>query len=267
MTAKRRPTEPGRIAVAFAGVGSETHAVETLNALTGEGQAQVTWIVIEDADLLRAACLPFALEVCRATNVVRRIDPGDLQRRISDQAAAVMRQVRQATAPVGVEWKFDIVRQRTATTVLELTQSQDVTLLFTAATYRIPAIRSGSATRPVADRADGAVVVVLDQSAASRRALNVAHRIGRAHKRPVVALIVAASGAGTEQIRTRLGESPQWPDTVVTTLLQPGFDDIAAQVRRHRPVALVLPVSQLANSAARIVELESSVDCPTAIVR
>ncbi|MGR9091770.1 MAG: hypothetical protein ACU85U_14450, partial [Gammaproteobacteria bacterium] len=200
MTGKRRAAEPGRIAVALAGAGSEGHAVETLNALTGDGQARVSWIVIEDTDLLRAARLPFALEVCRATNVARRIDAGDFQRRIRERAAAVMHELRQTTAPAGVEWTFDIVRQRTATAVLQLTQSQDVTLLFTAATYRTPAIRHGSVAQSVADRQGSAVVVVLDQSAASRRALNVAHQIGRARRRPVVGLIVASSGAGADRI-------------------------------------------------------------------
>jgi hypothetical protein len=267
VSAKRRSDASGRIAVAIAGAGAETRALETLSALTGNGQAQVSWIVIEDADLLRAARLPFAIEVCRATNIARRIDADDLQRRIRERAATLMHRVRQAPMPVGVEWTFDIVRQRTATAVLELAQSQDVTLLFTATTYHMPRVARGAAPRTTTDRSGNAVVVVLDQSAASRRALSVAHRIGRAHELPVIGLIVAASEAGAGRIRARLSESAQWRDTAITTLLRPSFEDIAAHVRRHHPATLVLPVSQLANSPARIAELESGIDCPTAIVR
>lgn len=267
MSAKRVPGASGRIAVALAGAGAENHALETLNALTGGAQARVSWIVIEDVDLLRAARLPFAIEVCRATNIARRIDADDLQRRIRERAAALMRKVRQTPVPAGVEWTFDVVRQRTATAVLELTQSQDVTLLFTAATYHTPPVARGSAARAIADKPGSAVVVVLDQSAASRRALEVAHRIGHAHERPVIGLVVAASEAGAERIRARLRESAQWRDTAITSLLKPSFEEIAAHVRRHHPAALVLPVSQLANSPARIAELESGIDCPTAIVR
>lgn len=267
MSARRGSGASGRIAVALTAAGAENHVLETLNALTGDGQARVSWIVIEDVDLLRAAQLPFAMEVCRATNIARRIDADDLQRRIGEGAAALMRKVRQTPAPAGVEWTFDVVRQRTATAVLELTQSQDVTLLFTATTYRTPVVARGTTTRTITDRPGSAVVVVLDQSAASRRALEVAHRIGHVQERPVVGLIVAASEAGAERIRARLRESAQWRNTAVTSLLKRSFEDIAAHVRRLHPAALVLPVSQLANSSARIAELESGVDCPTAIVR
>lgn len=65
----------------------------------------------------------------------------------------------------------------------------------------------------------------------------------------------------------KLRKSVQWRDTTMSSLLEPAFEEIAPHARRHQPAALELPASQPGHSPARIAELESAVDCPTAIGR
>jgi len=260
---------PGGIAVALVAAGSEARVLDTIEALTGNGETTVSCIVIEDADMLRAAKLPFAIEVCRATNIVRRIDSGNLEETLRERAAKTIQLVRKATEGMNVNWTFDIVRKKTAAALLELVASRDVTLFCSAATFRThePAgPRPGSGWQGVGTNGN-TVVVVLDRSAASTRAIEVARRIARRRNMSLKPIIVAASTGGSERIKTRIDRAGDPVADVATTLLSPSFAEIAARVREQQPAALVLPVSQLKGSVARILELEYGIDCPAAIVK
>ena len=87
----RRPARPRRVTIAL---GPSTHDGQSLRALARlarEGAAELTGLFVEDDDLLRIASLPFAVEVCRATSVRRRVELAEVERQLRTQAAAAER--------------------------------------------------------------------------------------------------------------------------------------------------------------------------------
>ncbi len=266
MTAKSRSLKLERIA--FATTESEPHALETIVALTAGKTTEVSCVFIEDIDLLRAAQLPFALEVCRATNVVRRTSSSEVERGLRERAASAKRLVLQTAEQAGAKWSFEVIRQRTASAVLELAKRTDITMFSAAGSLRygdpaISQLRSGLQPLP---SADASIVVLVDRSAASARAVQVAEKLAAVRRLPVRVVVVTATKAGVERLVEKLRRINGMELVKLNYLLRPDFNDIVRTVRANHPAAVVLPLSQIEDSSDRIHELEEAIGNPILIV-
>ena len=270
MTRKSKPLRLERIAVALSAPESKATILDTINILAADNDGEITYVFIEDPDLIRAAQLPFAVEVCRATNVTRRIDSSELERGLRERARELKQSVRQAAERTGTKWSFEVVRQRTASAVLELTKTTDITFL--AASSIISHGQRSVPNRGVMMHADPSpgdtVVVVIDRSAAGTRAVAVARKLARARDLILSGVVVAASQAGIDRIQSQLRAPGAFDFDELVSLFQPQFSEITTAVARYgNPAAVVLPISQLDASSERIHQLELEIDSPLVIVK
>ena len=215
-------------------------------------------VFIEDTDLLSAASLPFAMEVCRVTNTLRRVDERTVERHLRDHADQVRHAIDRIAGVSRGRWSFETVRRRKVHAVLELVATMDVTMV--APAHVVSARDPGSATQRC-------VFIVLDRSAASRRVVETARRIAVRRRVPVVGLIVASSEAGSERIAERLERSVGLSDIRLETALRPDFEQITRRARHHGAAAIVLPSSQFGDSGECAQALENGLPGPVVIVR
>ena len=266
--------EPGtlslqRISVALATPGSRTQSLDAIAGLAAIHGAQVSYVFIEDADMLRAARLPFALEVCRATNVVRRVDSSEIERGLRECAVAIRKLVAETAERAGARWSFEVVRQRTATAILELAKRTDVTV-FTAATslpYQGPVAPEVAKNTDHFPAAGESIVVLVDRSAASGRAVQVAHSLAEMHGIAIHAVVAAGTRPGLDRLNAQLRRTTDLDAAHIQDLYRPEFSDIVAAARARRPAAAVLPITLVKGSSERIRELEDAIDNPILIVK
>jgi hypothetical protein len=257
-----------RITIAFALNESPTHALETIAKLAAGYEAEVSCVFIEDADMLRAAGLPFALEVCRATNLVRRVDSSEVERGLKERASAARKLVAEAAELTGAKWSFEVLRQRTAIALLDLAKRTDVMMFAAATSLRSPSRVAPQATISAIHHPslDESIVVLVDRSAASGRALQVAHKLAEIRHIPVRAVIIAATNAGLDRLRGQLQRMGGVDAAHIRSLCRPQFSDVAAAASAARPATVVLPIALIAGSSERIHALEEAIDSPILIV-
>jgi nucleotide-binding universal stress UspA family protein len=269
MSKKPRTLSLERITVAFAATDPQPHSLEAIATLAAGHKAKISCVFIEDADMLRAARLPFALEVCRATNVVRRIDPREIERSLKKRATAARKLFAETAERSGAKWSFEVVRKRTASAVLELAKDTDVTMFSAATSLRS---RGGTASQTsksakLLSPDDESIVVLVDRSAASSRAVQVAHKLAEVRGIPLHAVVVAATRAGLDRLSGQLQRTGEIEASHIHGLCNPQFDDIAAAARACCPAAMVLPIAQVQVASERIRELEASIENPILIVK
>ncbi len=266
MTAKSRSVALQRIA--FATTESEPHALKTIVALAADNATGVSCVFIEDVDLLRAAELPFALEVCGATNVVRRTSSSEVERGLKEHAATAKKLIVQTAEQAGAKWSFEVIRQRPASAVLELAKRTDITVFSATGSLRY-GDRAKQRPRTGYEHQsspDASIVVLVDRSAASARAVQVARKLATVRRLPLCGVVVAATKAGVDRLVDQLRRlrDPDIPH--INGLARPDFSDIVMTARAHHPAAVVLPISQIADSSDRIHELEEAIGNPILIV-
>ena len=259
-----------RITIAFAAAESQSHSLAAIARLASEYAAEVSGVFIEDADMLRAARLPFALEVCRATNLVRRVDSGEIERGLKERAAAARKLIVQTAERTGAKWSFEVVRQRKASAVLELTKGTDVTVFAAASAVHAHGIVAPGALKSTprpASRGES-IVVLVDRSAASRRAVQVAHRLARMRGLPIHAVVVAATQAGLDRLTRQLQSTDRLDASNIHGLCRPPhFSDVAEAARTWRPAAVILPIALVEGSSEHIHALEEALENPILIVK
>ena len=242
-----------RITVAFAANESPSHVIETITQLAGGYKAEVSCVFIEDADMLSAAGLPFALEVCRTTNVVRRVSTGDVERGLKERAAVARKLVAETAKRTGAKWSFEVLRQRTASALLDLAKKSDM-MIFAAAAP----LRSSQMTRPNTRRVmhqpppGESIVVLIDRSAASGRALQVAQKLAEIRNISLQVVVVAQTTAGLDRLRGQLERTGRVDASNIISLCRPQISDVAAAACAARPATLVLPIPLIAGSSERI---------------
>ncbi len=245
---------------------THAHSLEAMAKLAASLEAELLGVFIEDTDILQAARLPFALEVCRATNIVRSVDSEELERELKMHAERARNLIAELAVRSGARWSFEVVRQRTASAVLELAQETDVTMYAAAAAYRYSAARTAATSIAIGHQSADSIVALIDRSAASNRVMQIAHRLAKIHGVPIHAVTIAASRAGLARLAERLHRS-ELGTAPIHGLCRPEFDDITTEVRSRSPATVVLPISLVKGSAERVQKLREAVDHPVVIVQ
>jgi hypothetical protein len=258
-----------RITIAFAAAESQPHSLDAIARLAADFEAEVSGVFIEDADMLRAARLPFAVEVCRATNVVRRVDSGAIERGLKKRAAAARKLIVEAAERSGARWSFEVVRRRKASAVLELAKATDVTVFAAATSFRLRPRVARDATRSATHQSSGgeSIVVLVDRSAAAGRAIQIAHKLAEMRGIPVRAVLVAASKVGLDRLTERLQRTGRLDSSHIQGLCRPQFSAIAEAARVQRPAVVVLPIALVEGSTERVHALEQALENPILIVK
>jgi nucleotide-binding universal stress UspA family protein len=197
-----------------------------LAAATG---GEVTGLFVEDAELLAAGSLPFAREVGSASGISRRIESTDILHRFQAVAGKARDALAQATQRDKVRSSFRVGRGDVSTEILSATTDADMIVLgkagWSPGAFRKPggtcsAILSQSQI-PVLIVERGAkpsppMLAIHDDTAAGRRALQVARELGHSLGWKVV--VFSVHGLSTA-------------------------DEVLQRIHQHKPHLLVLPSS------------------------
>lgn len=211
-----------RIVVAIDASPGSMAALEAAAELAGMFEAELHGLFVEDVDLLRWSSLPFAREVGSTSGEYRRVESGELERQLRAQAARVRATLDATARRLGVHTSFRITRGAVPEELLLHLTGDDVLSLGVRGRAGRPGHRLGSTARrviaagrgrtlllPAGVRPRAPVAVVVDGTAASADALEIAGRLARRRARDVYLYCIApteqAARALFREAMTRFG--------------------------------------------------------------
>jgi hypothetical protein len=268
MNTKANTLSLGRITITFAATESQPRSLEAIARLAASFSSEVSGVFIEDLEMLRAARLPFALEVCRATNRVKPADLVEIERSLKQKAVTARQLIADTAEQSGIKWNFKVVRQRTASAVLELAQGTDV-IVFSSATSKQhrQRVRKEELFHSVHHELNGdSIVALLDNSEAGGKALEFAHKLAEFRHIPLSAVVIDAQQVGLDKLVHQLQRESGERIAHLQVLCNPRFSEIVTTASAFHPVALVLPTTLIDGSTERIRKFEELIDCPILIV-
>ena len=99
-----------RIVIELAPGWRERDALQAAAALAGSMDAELVGLFVEDAELLRFAALPFALEIGFASAQRRRLDVTEVERSLRAHAAEAERTLASTAERSAIRWSFRVAR-------------------------------------------------------------------------------------------------------------------------------------------------------------
>ena len=262
---KRAELSLKRIAIAFMDGDAEFDTLEALSKLAAKARAQMSGVFIEDSEMLRAAQLPFAREVCHVTNTIRPADVSSIERHLKQHANTARSKIADLATRSGAQWTFEVVRKNRASAVLELAKGTDATYFSARSTLRLSTVSGRPSIDPT--RSPYPVVVIADQSESGQRAAQLGNQLAQESSASVFILVSAASDTEVEQVIERLVSHEQFDKRNIRSLVHPDFAQLIEAAHDLRPSMVVLPVSLIEDSQEYIEELEHHANHATVIVK
>jgi nucleotide-binding universal stress UspA family protein len=252
------------IAVALSGSVVDARQLETAAQFAEQHTAEVTGVFIEDTDLLRAAGLPFAMELCRATNVVRPVQSSEIERQMHDRAVAAEKSLARFAGRHGVKWTFTKVRRPGGAAIVETARRVDVTMV--AAGSNPELYRTGPAGETSASGTSRRqVVAVFDRTAAGGRGLEVANRLARMLGAPLCVLVVGRTRPGIARLTQAVRGLEHGDEVEIHDLYRADFRHVIAVARGERPGSFILPIGWMEADPARIEYAQELLRCTVLI--
>jgi nucleotide-binding universal stress UspA family protein len=251
-------------------------ALEAAAELARRSRAELLGVFVEDAELIRAAGLPFAAELSYLTGEARAPDASRMQRALHAQAARVRASFESVAKRYGVAGQFRAARGLVRAELTAAARLGELLVLGKASGARAASL--GSTARSLIEHAPATVVVlqhgavlsspvlvVFDGSDGSVQALAMAAQLARFAEGELVVLVDGAPGlaeraeklVGAWSARTRLVLAP-------ATIDPPALADAA---RRERPGTVVVAAGSRFLEGAAAHELAAALECPIVFVR
>ena len=208
-----------RILVALDSSAASREALVAATAIARRLGAELEGIFVEDADVLRAAGLPFASQLSLPSGAAHPLDRRVLEAELRALAAAAREALADAAGAGGVGWSFRVARGQVSVELLHAAGRAD--LLVLGRTGRGLAPGPGGTARRAAAAAKGPVLlhgggarldrpllVAYDGSAASERALDAAARLAGAFE-GITLLVVARTPVEAERLAAQARATPR----------------------------------------------------------
>lgn len=252
-----------RVVLALEDAPGAQSAVDAAVQLACALDASLTALFLENADLMRAAELPFLRETGAVSGIVRPMASTTLVRTLRAHAERARTAVAAAAEASGLAWQFEVVRGRRLDAVYAARGALDLLVLAQAAGYPFPELYGAARTLARPDTERPVAVAVRDVPSAGR-ALHAAHAAALACEAP---LLILLCGHGAERMRRlrqfthqALGGIPLRAQYVSL----PGWDTsaIATAARQHGARLLVCCDGDLRHAPQRLEALLARVRCP-----
>ena len=235
-----------------------TTALDAAAALARGLDAELKGIFVEDINLFRMAALPFTRDVASATALASRLQAGELQRVLKQQAQSVRKVLAEVATARSLPWSFQVVRGMPLGSVLEAMKELDVAVFGLAG--RFSARATGTAPR-FAGAVQGAVMVVYDGSPAARRALAAAEAlVQKTHHQ----LVIAISGNSHRNARSRPGQ--ECAHALFVTLKQRDAEAVLRAAGTFAPAMLFWGGIEDEADRATVATLVDALRCPVVLV-
>ena len=227
-----------RILVALDASQHSQHALDVAVQLATWHNADIEGLYVEDINLLRLAALGVGREIGPTSPSPLPIEPGQLARRLSLDAAKARRLLAETAERHSVRWAFRVERGNVASVIRQAAGEVDIVTLGRAGAGRPGPGRLGSTAQALTDQLPQSVIVVqapvttgrnvmtfFDGSECGRRAVTIAASLC---KRLQARLVILA----TRRTATA-GESDETPLSAAAADLV-GDLDVAFRVRMVR---------------------------------
>lgn len=250
-----KPNTAARITLAFAGIPTESEALEGLVRLAAALNADLEGIFVEDVNLLRLARLPVARGYSYLGQPLT-FEVQDVARRLHQQAAAVRNELMRLAERAGARWHFTTDQGSLA--VQAQRRAAESTAVAIGFSQRRQALFATTRSQRARSLNPNAIAIVYLGTPASKRALDLGVRLASALDRPVTLLIPS-------QV-----ETPQLPRGCVArhlTATQMSAADIVTMIRREQPILAVMEANETTVTPGAIEQFTDGLPCPTILVR
>ena len=227
-----------RILVALDASQHSQHALDVAVQLAAWHNADIEGLYVEDINLLRLAALGVGQEIGPTSPSPLPIEPGQLARRLSLDAAKARRLLAETAERHSVRWAFRVERGNVASVIRQAAGEVDIVTLGRAGAGRPGPGRLGSTAQALTDQLPQSVIVVqapvttgrnvmtfFDGSERGRRAVTTAASLCKRLQARLVILATRRTGTAGESDETPL--APAAADLV-------GDLDVAFRVRTVR---------------------------------
>lgn len=250
-----------RVTVMLGNSLSDRDTLAVLELLQPESTAEILGLCIEDSELLSLADIPVVREYCRLTQVERRLQAGELERRFRAQARLAERTLAETAQPRGYLWSFRSLRGDPEALLRQMLAEVDLMLLganpdITAVTCR----RSGVAPRRP-------VMVVFNQTEAAERALRVAMQLADTGGTDIVIVLAAMHADELPALRQHAVGLTGKRSVDFLEITSHSTAELLSRLRRYPAGQLVLgiPADQLDDETIALLRGRST--CPVILVR
>jgi len=272
-----------RVIVALDASRHSEAALEAAARLCAIFNAELCGVFVEDVNVLRAAELPFTLDVGRLTRTSAELSGFAVRRLFRAQESRARRAFDWTVRQHRLRNDFRVVSGDVASLLLEAAEEADLITLGQSGSVVASRQKLGTVTRTVLARARGPVLVlrrglrfdlpvmvVYDCEADDRDdAVRIASELARLHPdSPLVVLLSGRSASACQAARDELVERRVMGD------LLPEFERVHADVpelvlelaHRRRTGLLVVPADGRGGGYTRLQRLVASADVPVMVV-
>jgi len=243
--------EVKRIVVALDASTDSLAALRSAAVIAAALEAELVGLFVEDENLVRFAGLPFAREYQRATGRNRSVDPPDIEKDMSLQAARARRALAEIARQAEARWRFEVVRGAVTQEILKAGMEADLLSLGRTSRPLFRGLRLGSTAREAIGRSaqsiflarsggdgGGPIHVIFDGSPAGMRALVAAARIARINDTSLTVLLPPDGGENgetaadlAEQVQELIGGQEEGPDIEVHKLPAGGEQGLQENIK------------------------------------
>lgn len=255
-----------RVIVAIDDAAAAASAVDAAVQLASALDARLTALFLENADLMRAAALPFLRETGAVSGTVRPITSAAMLRTLRSHAEHVRAAVATAAEASGLAWQFEVVRGRRLAVICATREVLDLLVLAQAAGHVMPDVYLAAyPVEPAVD--DRPVTVTVRDVPSAGRALHAAHAFAAACNAPLLFLLCGDGPEHKRRLRELviqvLGGAPLRAKYV--TLPDSNSQAVVAAARQHRARLLVCCDGDLRGDPQRLDALLTRVRCPLVV--
>lgn len=281
MSRSENSPEIRRILVPLDGSPSSLAALDTAAALAERLEAELLGLFIEDADLLRTAEYPFALEISAFSATVRRLEPAQLERQLRTLADRMREAMGDRLRGMRLRWSFRVARGSVAAEVFTAGADADLMVLGRAGRSMMGSGYLGStARRVILQQSSGRmlvlsrmvssslpVTVIFDGTPPSRRGLETAILLLDGIKGSLRILVVGKNDQEAAAVQKDAFDLLQKGNRAAEfrVLVNPDLSDMIDRLRSEETGVLVLPCNRFQGEA--VCTIIGKIPNPVLLVR
>jgi nucleotide-binding universal stress UspA family protein len=256
--------------------------IESAAELAAILKAELIGLFVEDANLLRIAELPFAMEFSLSSPIGRRIRREHLQYQLRAQSERMHQALAAAASARGVPWEFKVARGLVTSEVLSEAAQADMLILGKATWAPRGGKRLGSTVRMILTQGRGLTLIVQEKTSwavpvsvifsgsdLSAKALCIAARLSKAEDRRLNVFILASDRETALKRRSMVLQELAESNLVVDfhIAVNPSLNSLAWLVKIHARGPLVLSCSEKLLQGEELCSLVNEVSNPIFLIR
>lgn len=259
---KRPDSAPRRIAVILGPGGASRELMNQLQPLLATDRNIVMQgVFLEEADVQRAAELPFVQELCRVTFAVREFDNEKFERALALRLRTARRALAVLADRAGVPHTFRNVRGAAITMLSEAVSESDITV-FEPARLRVAA----AIAPPVSMRRRRIVVLISDVESAGE-VLRVAISLAEEDTRKISVLLSPARDVETDELLDYARDLLPGRPASVRLIGSGDKERLALTLRELLATILIAPAVDEMINEKMLRFFRQQVRCPVCLVR